>query len=90
MIGVQNFFGMIALVTSMVGLLPQVYKSWRTRSAKDLSVLMLVNYFVCSIAWIAYGAYTDTIFVLLSNVLGVLSCLILMVQKYYYDRHSVV
>lgn len=90
MMDVQNFFGMIALITSMVGLLPQVYKSWRTRSAKDLSVLMLVNYFVCSIAWIVYGAYTDTIFVLLSNVLGVLSCIILMVQKYCYDRHSVV
>ncbi len=74
----------------MIGLLPQVYKTWRTRSARDLSVLMLMNYFVCSIAWIVYGAYSDTIFVLLSNVLGVMSCLILMGQKYYYDRSAVV
>lgn len=77
--------GTVALITSFIGLLPQFYKSLKTKSTKDISMMMLINYFFCSLAWIIYGSYTDSMFVLASNVVGLLTSFILMVQKKYYD-----
>lgn len=83
----ESFFGFIALVTSIIGLMPQSYKAFKTRSTEDISMLMLVNYLVCSIAWIIYGSIILSAFVVLSNVIGGLTSLVLIVQKYYYDSH---
>jgi len=46
---------------------------------------MLINYLICSLAWIIYGSYTDSMFVLVSNVVGLLSSIILIIQKKLYD-----
>lgn len=85
---IQHFFGMIAFITSIVGLFPQVYKALQTRSTKDISMLMLLNFLICSFAWIVYGAYTASFYVEASNVLGLLSCVILMSLKYFFDTKS--
>lgn len=78
--------GTIALVTSLVGLLPQSWKAFKTRSTRDLSLIMLVNYLCCSIAWILYGFSIGSAFVISSNIVGLASCLLLTGQKYYYDH----
>lgn len=77
--------GTIALVTSFIGLFPQIYKSFKTKSTHDISFIMLLNYLICSIAWIIYGMNTESLYVLASNVVGLVSSLILMMQKRYYD-----
>jgi MtN3 and saliva related transmembrane protein len=84
----EYIFGIIALVTSLVGLLPQVWKTYRTQSAHDISMLMLVNYLVCSIAWIIHGWCQKASFVVWSNLAGLLISLVSILQKYYYDRKS--
>lgn len=82
----QSFFGYIAFITSLIGLLPQVYKAYLTKSTIDISLGMLINYLVCSLAWIAYSYYEQTFIVLLSNLVGLVVCLISIMQKYYYDK----
>jgi len=77
--------GTIAFITSLIGLLPQIIKALKTKSTQDISMLMVINYLLCSFAWIVYGAYTDSLFVLASNVIGLLTCCILILQKRYYD-----
>ena len=86
MLSIQTFFGIIALVTSFIGLLPQSYKAFKTRSTMDISMLMLLNYLVCSAAWIVYGLQTHAGFVIASNVVGLLSSLLLIMQKCWYDQ----
>ncbi len=81
----EDFFGFIALVTSIVGLLPQVYKSHITKSTHDISMVMLGNYFVCSLAWIIYGLCQASVFVVLSNIAGFIISIISIFQKRYYD-----
>ncbi len=79
------FSGIIAFITSFIGLLPQIVKSFRTRSTQDLSMVMLVNYLICSIAWIIYGSSTDSLFVVSSNVVGLIVSLLLILLKRHYD-----
>lgn len=85
---IENLFGSIAFVTSIIGLFPQVYKAIKTKSTEDISLLMLINFLVCSIAWIVYGFYSQSLYVQLSNVLGLVSCLILIALKKYYDHKA--
>lgn len=81
-----NISGLIASITSIIGLMPQIYKTYQIKSAKDLSMAMLANYLICSLAWIVYGFYTSSSFVLYSNVIGLLSSIISIIQKIYYDK----
>ncbi|MFN7039055.1 MAG: SemiSWEET family sugar transporter [Alphaproteobacteria bacterium] len=81
-----NFFGFIASITSFIGLLPQIYKIYKTKSAQDISMLMAVNYLICSVAWIIYGILTKSEFVTYSNIIGLISSVILVMQKRKYDN----
>lgn len=77
--------GSIAFITSFIGLLPQIVKTMKTKSTQDLSMLMLINYLICSLAWIVYGANTDSMFVLSSNVIGLIISFVLILLKRHYD-----
>ncbi|KTC80598.1 SemiSWEET family sugar transporter [Legionella cherrii] len=79
------FSGVIAFITSFIGLLPQIIKSLKTRSTQDLSMIMLINYLVCSVAWIIYGSSTDSFFVISSNVVGLIVSVLLIFLKRHYD-----
>ncbi len=80
--------GTIALITSIIGLSPQVYMVYKTKSAGDISILMLINYLIGSIAWVLYGLETNSSFVLYSNYLGSGVTLLLIAQKIYYDKRQ--
>lgn len=47
---IQQLFGFIAFVTSLIGLLPQVYKAYITKSTQDVSLSMLINYLIGSVS----------------------------------------
>lgn len=85
---ISNIFGTLALITSIIGLLPQIYKSYKTKSTNDISMLMLINYFICSVSWIVYGFYTESQFVVWSNIVGLITSFISIFQKYHYDNKS--
>ena len=85
MYSVENIFGTIALITSLIGLLPQIYKSYQTKSTQDVSMVLLVNWLICSFAWIVHGTCQNALFVVWSNIFGILTALIAIAQKYYYD-----
>jgi len=86
---IENFFGTVAFITSVVGLFPQIYKAIKTKSTHDLSIVMLINFLVCSIAWIIYGTYSSSLYVQASNIVGMVSCIALIGLKYFYDKRVV-
>lgn len=75
----------VAFVTTVIGLLPQVYKTFKTKSSKDISMLMLINCMICSLAWLVYSGCTRDWVVFGSNVFGFATALTLIFQKKYYD-----
>lgn len=81
----ENFFGFIATITSFIGLFPQIYKTYKTKSAADISLLMLYNYLICTLAWIFYGLSIDSTFVIYSNLIGLFTVIVSITQKRYYE-----
>ena len=86
MLVLEDVFGCVALVTSCIGLAPQIYKSAKTKSTLDLSMFMLVNCLICSISWIIYGLYQGATFVIWSNVVCFITSTVSIFQKNFYDR----
>jgi len=79
------FVSLIASVTSVLSLAPQVIQTCRTKSVRTLSLLMLINFLICSISWVMYGYLTSTYFICVTNgITGTLD-LILITLKLKYD-----
>jgi MtN3 and saliva related transmembrane protein len=73
--------GYIAALFATGSFIPQVAKTWRTRSAEDLSWLMLVTHVVGLSLWLAYGVALRAAPIIIANTIGVLLDLALIVLK---------
>jgi MtN3 and saliva related transmembrane protein len=66
--------GIAATILSTVSLMPQVVRTWRTRSTDDISVVWLLVALAAMAVWIAYGSLINAPAVILVNVLSVFQC----------------
>jgi MtN3 and saliva related transmembrane protein len=66
--------GIVGTVLSTVSLMPQVIRTWRTRSTDDISAAWLLVALVAMAVWITYGSLIDAPAVILVNVLSVFQC----------------
>ena len=85
---IKDFFGYVALTTTIIGLIPQVYKTHKTKSARDLSAIMIWNCLVCASSWLVYGIFIKDKMVIISNVLALFTSIILIIQKNKYDKEN--
>lgn len=77
--------GFLAAFTSTISLIPQIYKTYTTKSSKDLSYIMLINFFITSALWITYGIMILSAAVYIANIIMLFFSIVLMVLKYIYD-----
>ena len=47
--------GHLGSLLSSITFIPQVFKTWKTKSAGDLSLLMMGIVFLSTIVWLIYG-----------------------------------
>lgn len=47
--------GLIGAFLSSITFIPQVYKTWQSKSAGDLSMGMMLIVFISTIIWLVYG-----------------------------------
>jgi MtN3 and saliva related transmembrane protein len=50
-----DLVGHLGSLLSSITFIPQVYKTWKSKSAGDLSLLMMGIVFVSTIVWLIYG-----------------------------------
>ncbi len=64
-------------ITSLT-FLPQVIKTWKLKSARDISLLMFLIAALNEVMWIIYGALLDNWVIILTNII-VLSMALTMI-----------
>jgi MtN3 and saliva related transmembrane protein len=64
--------------------LPQVIKTWKEKSARDISLLMFVIAAINEVMWIVYGILLDNWVIILTNsvVLAMSSIMIFLKLRY--------
>ena len=65
-----NILGYVAGSLVTLSLLPQVIKSWKTKSTKDISLARYVVYITGLILWVAYAVLIQNGPVALMNGIG--------------------
>jgi len=64
--------------------IPQAYKIFKRKSAKDVSALTFFLFFIGSIIWIFYGIEIKNIPIIFSYSFGTLTSLSVLVARYIY------
>lgn len=62
-----DLLGIIAGAFTTAAFLPQVIKTWKSKSAKDLSLGMFLMFVLGVILWLIYGILIDSLPVILAN-----------------------
>ena len=63
-----SVLGLLAASLTTISFLPQVVKTWKSRSAKDLSLGMFSIFTLGVALWLAYGIAINDLPVILANI----------------------
>lgn len=59
--------GLVAGTLTTAAFVPQVVRTWKTKSAKDLSLPMLVSFTTGVLCWLIYGIWIDSLPIIFTN-----------------------
>lgn len=62
-----EIIGMLAGILTTVAFLPQVYRTWKLKSAKDLSLGMFLVFVTGIILWLIYGIIINNMPIIIAN-----------------------
>ena len=84
MIEIIELFGFFAGFLVAISSLPQLIKSWKTKSTKDVAIgWLLINIFG-QILWISYGLLKDSISLVVMSFITLLMVGSVLILKIYY------
>jgi MtN3 and saliva related transmembrane protein len=90
MSGVDPFFsdlsGYAAGFLTTAAFLPQVLKTYRSRSARDISLVMYLVFTAGIVLWLIHGLLAGSGPVVAANSVGLLLSVAMVVMKIVFDR----
>ena len=77
----DDTLGLIAGALTSISFLPQVIKTWRSKSATDLSLSMFGIFSAGITIWLSYGIRVDNLPVIAANTITLILCLVILYFK---------
>ena len=81
-----TILGYTAGVVTTLIFLPQVLKTWKEKSAKDISLLTFLIAAVNQMMWIVYGALRNDLIIILTNSAVLVMSLTMIYLKLRYSN----
>ena len=81
-----EILGLIAGTLSCITFVPQIFKTWKSKSVKDISVSSFLIVVCSTIVWIGYGILKDSISVLLTNIIVFFTAVIMLWMKWKFTE----
>lgn len=75
-------------VVSSVAMFPQVYRIFKRKSAKDISISTYSFLFVAGIVWVFYGVNIQSSPLIITNLIGSLNLLGIVIGWFFYGKES--
>jgi len=76
--------GLIAASLTTSAYIPQVYKTWKEKSTKDISLSMYAVLLSGVLLWLVYGIYLKSVPIVLSNIITAILLLFMLFLKLKY------
>jgi len=67
--------------------LPQIYRIFKRKSAKDISIITYLIIFVSCIIWILYGIEIRNSVIIITNILGTTTVALVIIGWFLYGRN---
>jgi MtN3 and saliva related transmembrane protein len=83
---IEDIIGFAAGLLIAISMMPQVIKSYRTKSVEDISFLMLLIIAVGTALWAAYGAMITSLPIIAMDGFGFFVNLALIYMKMKYRK----
>lgn len=81
-----DILGYVAGLITAFTFLPQVIKTWKTKSAKDVSLAMFVIALTNQILWLAFGMLRDDPVIIITNAVMLFMTSIMISLKLKYNH----
>jgi MtN3 and saliva related transmembrane protein len=81
-----DLIGYLGSFLTSITFIPQVYKTWQTKSAGDLSLTMLFIVLTSTVVWLVYAVALMLWPVILANSIIGLLCLMLIYFKFTFKK----
>ena len=81
-----DLFGFLAALLTTLAFLPQLYKTWKTKTADDVSLFMLILFITGLICWIIYGIKIHSIPILVANIITFIFNFSILILKVSYSK----
>ncbi|MEL6916429.1 MAG: SemiSWEET transporter [Bacteroidota bacterium] len=79
-----EILGLVAASCTTAAFVPQVYKAWKYKSTKDISMTMYLVLFLGLMLWLVYGISIHSLPVILANAItGLLAFLVILLKIRY-------
>ena len=83
----SEIFGFAAATLSTIAFLPQVIKTWRSQSAKDVSYALLLTFSTGCLCWVIYGYQVNAKPVMIANSFTLALNLTILAMKFVFERN---
>jgi len=78
--------GMGGALLTTFGFVPQIIKMHRTKSARDISPVTLLQFSAGTILWALYGYHIRDVIVVSANVISFIIMVVAIIQYNFYSR----
>jgi MtN3 and saliva related transmembrane protein len=79
-----DILGYTAGAITTLTFLPQIIKTWKEKSAKDISLLMFIIAATNEVMWIGYGVLKEDMVIIITNSIILAMSLTMIYLKYRY------
>ena len=83
---ILEMIGLIAGVLTTAAFVPQVYKTWKSRSAKDLSLGMFLVFVTGVALWLCYGIVLQNTPIIMANAVTLVLTSFLLYFKMTFEN----
>ena len=76
-----KYIGFFAAFCTTIAFLPQAIKVYKTKSTKDISLIMFIIFTIGVFSWLIYGLIINDLPVILANVVTLILSLFILLYK---------
>lgn len=79
-----DVLGLVAGTLTTIAFLPQLLKIWKSKSAQDVSLVMMSTFCIGIFLWIVYGVVIGAMPIIVTNAVTLALALLILILKIRY------
>ncbi len=81
-----TILGTLAGILILTGWVEQIYKGYKTKSMQDISKFLMIFIAAGSTLWLVYGSIVSDVFIIGTNIAGLILMIIVSAMKRRYQK----